>query len=76
MTLENIEQANFISMNEALSHLPEVCLNEEEVRKIRHGMKLPSNLKAEFVRLTDTENNLIAVGIRKENFIQPKIVFV
>jgi tRNA pseudouridine55 synthase len=76
VTLETIENAQFISMNEAVSHLPEVCLNVEEVKKIRNGMKLSSNLKAEFVRLTDAENNLIAIGAGVENFIQPKIVFV
>jgi tRNA pseudouridine55 synthase len=76
ITLENIENAQFISMNEALSHLPEISLNEEQVKKIRNGMKLPSNLKADFVRLTDEENNLIAIGVGRENFVQPKIVFV
>ena len=65
-----------ISMNEAASHLPEISLNEEEVKKIRNGMKLPSNLNAESVRLTDSENNLIAIGTAHENFVRPKIVFV
>lgn len=76
ITLEKIEKATFISMNEAVSHLPEVKLSAQEVKKIRNGMKLSGNLKAEFVRLTDAENNLIAIGVGRENFIQPKIVFV
>ncbi|HRH42713.1 MAG TPA: tRNA pseudouridine(55) synthase TruB [Pyrinomonadaceae bacterium] len=65
-----------IPMNQAVSHLPEVKLSDEEVKKIRNGMKLPSNLNAELVRLTDSENNLIAIGSAHENFIRPKIVFV
>ncbi len=76
VTLENIENARFISMNEALSHLPEVCLNLEETKKIRNGMKLPGNLKTGFVRLTDLEKNLAAIGSSDEYFIHPKIVFV
>lgn len=65
-----------IPMNQAVSHLPEVKLSDEEVKKIRNGMKLPSNLNAELVRLIDPENNLIAIGSAHENFIRPKIVFV
>jgi tRNA pseudouridine55 synthase len=76
VTVENIEIAKFISMNEALLHLPERKLSEEEVKKVRNGMKLPGNLTADSVRLIDAENNLIAIGTADENFIQPKIVFV
>lgn len=66
----------FISMNQAIFHLPEVKLSDEEVKKTRNGMKLPNDLKADFVRLIDKNNNLIAIGAVIENFIQPKIVFV
>lgn len=65
-----------IPMNAAVSHLPEVNLNDEELKKIRNGMKLPSNLTADSVRLTDANNNLIAIGAAHENFVRPKIVFV
>jgi tRNA pseudouridine55 synthase len=74
--LEDVENAHFISMNEALSHLSEVCLNEDETKKVRNGMKLKTELGDEFVRLTDIEKNLIAIGYASENFIQPKVVFV
>ncbi len=76
VTLENMENAQFISMNEAVSHLPEVQLNEDELKKIRNGLKLPGNLNADSVRLTDVDNNLVAIGAADENFIRPKIVFV
>jgi tRNA pseudouridine55 synthase len=74
--LEDVENAKFISMNEALSHLSEVCLSEDETKKVRNGMKLKTELGDEFVRLTDIEKNLIAIGYASENFIQPKVVFV
>ena len=76
VTLETIENARFISMNEALSHLPERKLSAEEVKKIRNGMKLQSDSAVETVRLTDAEDNLIAIGSAYENFLRPKIVFV
>lgn len=76
VTLENIENARFISLNEALSHLPERKLSVEEIKKVRNGIKLESDSAIETIRLTDAENNLIAVGVGRENFIQPKIVFV
>ncbi|NJM52431.1 MAG: hypothetical protein HC846_02965 [Blastocatellia bacterium] len=63
-------------MNEALSHFPERTLSVEEVKKVCNGMKLQSDSSVETIRLTDEENNLIAIGIGKENFVQPKIVFV
>lgn len=75
--LENIEKNSvFITMNEALSHLPEVRLDDEEIRKIRNGMRLKCDLRGEFVRLIDIDRNLIAVGLVDENFVRPKIVFV
>ncbi len=76
VTLENIENAKFISMNQALSHLTEVCLSEDDAKKICHGMKLSTELNDQFVRLTDSEKKIIAIGWASENFIQPKVVFV
>jgi tRNA pseudouridine55 synthase len=74
--LENVENAQFISMNDALSHLKEVCLNEDDAKKVRNGMKLSTELSDKFVRLTDSEKNLVAVGLASEKSIRPKVVFV
>ncbi len=72
----------FITMNEALSHLPQTVLSEEEIIKTRNGQKLKrENLAAkdgENVRLIDTKENLLAIGIynESEKTIQPKIVLM
>jgi tRNA pseudouridine55 synthase len=92
--LEEIAAANelekiLISLNEALSHLPEVKLNEVEARKTRSGMKLKFESSAnaaaaaivadnQAFRLTDETGNLAAVGFYKaaEKIIQPRVVLV
>jgi tRNA pseudouridine55 synthase len=71
-----------ISMNEAISHLPEIVLSEEEIAKTRNGQKLRrENLAAndgENVRIIDESENLLAVGIfnETEKTVQPKIVLM
>ena len=69
-----------VSMNEAISHLPEKNLNENELKRIGHGMKIEANFADEDVqqvRLTNDENNLVAIGIYddKTQQIQPRMVF-
>ena len=69
-------------MNEAISHLPQVILSEEEILKTRNGQKvIRENLTAndgENVRMTDENENLLAVGIFRadEKTVQPKIVLM
>lgn len=71
-----------ISMNEAISHLPQIFLSEEEILKTRNGQKLKrENLAAqdnENIRIIDGSGNLLAVGIfsAAEKTIQPKIVLM
>ena len=90
VTLEELEQIVvaeklgeiLISMNDAVSHLPEISLSAEEISKTKNGIKL--NVDAteiadnEFCRMTDKDANLIAVGIynKAEKNIQPKLVLV
>ena len=85
--LENIVSENrldeiSISMNEAVSHLPEISLSEDEIAKTRNGLKLKrENFTAdggENVRMIDALENLLAVGIydETEKTIQPKIVLM
>jgi tRNA pseudouridine55 synthase len=79
---ENRLDEIIISMNEAVSHLPEIRLSEDEIAKTRSGLKLKrSDFKAAEsapVRMTDERQNLVAVGVydKGENIIQPKIVLV
>ncbi len=70
-----------ISMNEAISHLPEVKLSKEEIKKTQNGIKLKTEQIADdgrFFRMIDENENLIAVGFYKaaEKAIQPKLVLV
>ena len=82
IVLENRLDEILISMNEAVSHLPEISLSEEEITKTRNGMKLKrENFDAkdgENVRMIDENENLLAVGnfSKAEKTIQPKIVLM
>jgi tRNA pseudouridine55 synthase len=79
---ENRLEEVLVSMNEAISHLPEVVLSGAEVKKTQSGIKLRvENLEIEdnqAVRMTDENENLIAVGyyIQAEKSVQPKTVLV
>jgi len=89
-TLEKLEEifgANrleevLISMNEAVSHLPQAILSETEIKKTQNGIKLKFEGAAiedeQAVRMSDEKENLIAVGFYKkaEKTVQPKIVLV
>jgi len=71
-----------ISMNEAVSHLPQVVLNEEEITDTRNGKKLRCDAdemaENQTVRMIDAAENLIAIGFYKEaeKSIQPKLVLL
>ena len=79
--LEDVEEI-LVSMNESISHLPEVDLSDEEVNKTINGMKLfRENFTAsdeQAVRMIDEKGNLVAVGFYSEadEFIQPRVVVV
>ena len=82
IVLENRLDEILISMNEAVSHLPEISLSEEEITKTRNGMKLKREdfdaKDGENVRMIDENENLLAVGnfSKAEKTIQPKIVLM
>lgn len=89
VTLEKLEEivkenklgAILVSMNEAVSHLAEITLSENEITKIKNGMafrkELKSSKNSDFLRLTDGEN-LLAIGFydEAEKKVQPKMVLV
>jgi tRNA pseudouridine55 synthase len=71
-----------VSMNEAVSHLPQVVLSEKEIGDTRNGKRLRCEA-GEFaenqnVRMIDAAENLIAIGFYKtaEKCIQPKLVLL
>jgi len=79
---ENRLSDYLISMNEAVSHLPKVVLNEREIELTKNGMRLRfENAEIEDnqpMRMIDASENLIAIGFyaKAENFVQPKLVLV
>ena len=71
-----------ISMNEAVSHLPEIVLSEREIEDTKNGKRLRfENVELaenQTMRMIDAAENLIAVGFyaKAENFVQPKLVLI
>ena len=88
VTLENLEKLVsentiddvLVPMNEAISHLPEIKLSAVDAAKIKNGVKLKLNTKPSdgFCRLTDADENLIAVGSgdSETKIVKPKLVLV
>ena len=84
--LEKIVEAGkicgiLISMNEAISHLPDFILSETDVQKVKNGGKISFADEIEneqAMRLIDKNANLIAVGFYNEErkFIQPRVVMI
>ncbi len=78
--IEEAENTELISMNDAILHLTEVQISAEEIVDLGHGKKIFRELIVEnnTVRITDETNNLLAVGQYEtdEKSIQPKIVFL
>ncbi len=89
ITLEKLEQIVdeekldeiLISMNEAISHLPERKLDGSELKRVQNGMKVGASFEGkdvQQVRLTDEAENLVAIGEydNEKQQIQPRIVFL
>ncbi|HEX8196251.1 MAG TPA: hypothetical protein VF571_08690, partial [Pyrinomonadaceae bacterium] len=80
LAVENRVEQILISPNDVLGHFPFVVLDELGIARTLNGMKtqVSSNFNdAEFVRLCDERENLIAVGVfdEREQVVQPRIVF-
>ena len=90
MTIEELERTVsdnclddvLISMNEGVSHLPQVALNEEEIKNTRNGKKLFTETSEladnQNVRMIDAAENLLAIGVYRaeEKAVQPKLVLI
>ncbi len=85
--LENIVSENrlnevFVSMNEAVSHLPQIVLSEAEIRDVQNGKRLKLETAeledSQNVRMIDAADNLLAIGFYKleEKSVQPKLVLI
>jgi len=71
-----------VSMNEAVSHLPQIVLNEKEIKDTQNGKRLRCDAgelaENQTVRMIDAAEDLIAIGFykRAEKSIQPKLVLL
>lgn len=70
-----------VSMSKAISHLPGKTLDERNLEKIKHGLKIDADFKDKHVRdvrLVDSDDNLAAIGSYDDTLrqIQPRIVFL
>jgi tRNA pseudouridine55 synthase len=78
--IENAENTELISMNDAVSHLFNVEISAAEIVDLGHGKKLfrELNLENNTVRITDEAKNLLAIGQydAEEKSVQPRIVFL
>lgn len=80
LAIENKIEQVLISPNKALAHLPSVILGEAAANKTINGSKFfAPNLDLKtgvFVRMSDENENLIAVGVfdKTEKTIRPRVV--
>ncbi len=85
--LEEVIEANelgriLIPMNEAVTHLPEVVLDEREIEQTKNGMRYSFKevevTENQPFRMVSEKQQLVAIGYvnKKEKFIQPRIVMV
>lgn len=88
VTLERLEElvgedgvGDFVvSMNDAVDHLPEVSLSDEELAKVKNGMRLRASAtfqENQNLRLT-SNGELVAIGYfdAAENSVRPRLVLV
>lgn len=82
--LDNLDDpaSALISMNEAISHLPLLMLNDDRIGPTKNGLSTRVAdqyfKNGEAVQIQDAAGNLIAVGFynEAENSVQPKVVLV
>jgi tRNA pseudouridine55 synthase len=87
ITLEELAELDepadrLIPMQEAVSHLARIELNEDRAAKTRNGLSTRvfdvSYTQGEAIQMLDAAKNLIAIGFYDvaENVVQPKVVLV
>lgn len=82
VTLEELEKLEtpaeiLVPMNEAVSHLPEMALNADDIARVRNGIKIPARSALpdlQTVRLTGAEDELIAIALHQDGIIHPRLV--
>lgn len=73
--LEHANAEALLSLGEALAFLPERHLDEQETLAVRHGRRIPRGSAADGPVRLEAEAGLIAIGERRDDEIQPVVVF-
>lgn len=75
LTLDQV-QAHLVSPLHAISHLAQITIDDEQVRRVRHGLPLhTADTIDDEVALCDAQNQLIAIARRTNGQISPHKVF-
>ena len=72
--LEDADEDELVPLNRALSFLPEQEINEEQARRVSHGMPAPLEVAGSAVRLVH-DDSLIAIAEPDGDQLKPRIVF-
>jgi tRNA pseudouridine55 synthase len=75
--LDDADESRLVPLNRALSFLPEQEIDEEQARRVSHGMAIPANGErrtANGIRLVHGDD-LIAIAEPDDHLLKPKIVF-
>jgi len=73
-SLSDADESRVVPLNAALSFLPEQEIDEEEARRVSHGMAAPLEVAGAAVRLVHSDS-LIAIAEPDGQLLKPKIVF-
>ena len=79
VTMEKLKvgSPSLMSLNEALSHIPEVVIDDSMKQDISHGKAITLNRREPLLRMVDESNALIAIYRKKEDMLyKPKKVFI
>jgi len=77
VTLDDIDRgraAALLPLRLAIPHLPTQRLAEDELRRVRHGNAVPSQLRAPLVALLDAEDTLVAIARADDGMLRPCLV--
>ena len=75
LTIEQV-QANLVSPLQAINHLEQLVINDEQVRRVRNGLPLTTlDTIDDEVALCDAQKHLVAIARRTNGQIAPHKVF-
>ena len=76
--IENIDQSNGIDLEKGIEHLHSYELNDDEYKKISHGIKIPTKIKTSGPIAMMYKKSVVCIGeyIEGEGVLKPKKVLI